>query len=73
MWIFQPSNFLADFNDFLSKRVFFNKRIFDEFSEDSVGLNKLESLIFEIDRCIIEVEILNFWDFKFRNWQGRWI
>lgn len=65
MRILQSSDFLTDLNDFLREGVFLDKCVFDEFSEDRVGLDEFECLVFEVDRGILRVEILNFWDFEF--------
>lgn len=70
MWILQSSDFLAHFNDFLSERILLNKRVFNEFSEYGIGLDKFEGLSFEVNGSILRIEVLDFWDFELRRIKG---
>lgn len=73
VWILQSSDFLAHFNDFLSERILLNKRVFNEFSEYGIGLDKFEGLSFEVNGSILRIEVLDFWDFELRRIKGSWV
>jgi len=70
VWILQSSDFLAHFNDFLSEGILLNKRVFNEFGEYGIGLNKFEGLSFKVYRSILRIEVLDFWDFELRRVEG---
>jgi hypothetical protein len=49
VWVLKFSDFIADFDDFFIETVLFDDGVLDDLSEDCVGLDKFESLIFEVN------------------------